>query len=131
MPTIDLDWFVNTAEQKFGDLTVPIHGENPVTLRNALRLPKELRRELNTVQKRIDNLQSDDEAVSGAELLEGEDQTEAMTRLISDALRLLADSKPGADRLLEAVSDNLPALLSIFEEYGRTAQPGEASPSGS
>ena len=129
MPTIDLAWFRDTAEAKYGDLTIPIGDGAEVTLRNGLRLPKDERRSLSKLQKRLDNLQSDDEKVAKAEVLEGEDETDAMYRLMVEKLRLVADSSKGSDRLIAAIGDDLPALLEIFAKYGAASQPGEASPS--
>lgn len=131
MPTIDLAWFRDTADAKYGDLTIPLGDGVEVTLRNGLRLPKDQRRELSTLQKRLDNLQSDDPEVAQAELADGEDETDAMYRLMVETLRLVADSAKGADKLVDAIGDDLPALLEIFAKYGASSQPGEASPSGS
>lgn len=119
------------ADAKFGDCRIALGGDETVVLRNGLRMPKEERRELTALQKRLDALQSDDDDVQASEMRPDEDQADAMTRLVRDILSLVADDKAAATTMLSRIGDNLPTLLQVLTEYGQVAQPGEASPSPS
>lgn len=119
------------ADAKFGDCRIALGGNEEVILRNGLRMPKEERRELTGLQKRLDALQSDDEEIQQSELMPDEDQADAMTRLIRDILSLVAADKATVTTMLSRIGDDLPTLLQVLTEYGQVAQPGEASPSPS
>lgn len=119
-----------TATTKYGDLPLELDDGQTVTLQNLLRMPKEQRKKLTAIQERLDRVQGEDEGLKAAELQEGEDDTDAIVRLVREAIELVADTKAHAKALLDEIGDDLPTLMSVFEEYGQTSQPGEATPSG-
>ncbi len=114
MSAFTLDDIRAAAEAKYGSTDIQV-GDKTVRLLNPLRLPKVARNALVAVQKQLDN---DGDA---AEL----DQEE----LLSDAIRLVAETKAQAATLLTAVNGDLAVLAEIFATYGRSTQVGEASAS--
>lgn len=118
------------AATKYGDLPVELEAGGNVLLQNLLRMPKAQRKALTKIQERLDAIQGEDETAKAAELGEGEDDTDAIVRLVREAIELVADSKANAKALLDEIGDDLPTLMAVFEEYGATSQPGEATPSG-
>lgn len=118
------------AEKKYGDLPIDLADETSVRLQNLLRMPKDQRRAVTKLQEGLDAVQGEDEAAKKAQLLDGEDDTDAVVRLVKETIRLVADSKKGAEALIAEIGDDLPTLMNVFEEYGATSQPGEAQPSG-
>lgn len=129
MPDVSLDDYFATAETKFGNHRITV-GDKVVTMQNSLTLDKETRRQLNTAQKRLNNLQSDDEDVQATELQGDEDQTDGMLRVLGEVITLVSDDKAAARDMLERIGSNLPVLLEIFQDWNKKAQPGEAEPSG-
>lgn len=103
-----LDDIRAAAEAKYGDLPIEV-GDKTVKLLNALRLPKAKRDELKKFQEK----------------LEAEDADQA--EVLRDVIRLVAESKAGADLLVKSVGDDLAVLAEIFAEYGNRTKLGEAS----
>ena len=110
MATITLDSIREAAEAKYGSLDIEL-GTETVRLLNPLRLPKANRDKLLAVQDRIND--HDDDA----------DQAE----LLTEALRLVAESKAKADRLIKALDGDLAMIAQVFETYVKGTQAGEAS----
>lgn len=119
MPQVSLADIQKAAEQKYGDYTIDLGGGRLLTLRNALRLPKDQRDRLAQLQRQITTAQ------------DGDQDLDALIDTVRDAVRLLVDSPELAEELLDAVGDDLPVLLEVFAGYQESAQPGEASPSPS
>lgn len=101
------------AEAKYGSFPIELDGGEIVTLLNPLRLPKEQRKALLTLQDEVDGEDRDQEDV------------------VVDMLRLVAASPAQADKLVKAADGDLTILVSIFEQYSERAQVGEASASQS
>lgn len=136
MPEVTLASIVEAAEKKYGDLVVPVDDSMTVTLRNALRLPKADRRALVKRQNELERIQNEEEPEEGSEPSDAtssgdDDQTDRMIENLHETIRLVADTKKGADALLAAIGDNIPALLELFGSYSDVSSPGEASPSES
>lgn len=110
---ITLDDIRAAAEAKYGSTDISIDNGEIVRLLNPLRLPKEKRAELGTLQDKLGEDDADQEA------------------LLSGALALVAESAPKAAKLLKALGGDLALLASVFEAYSKGAQVGEASPSAS
>lgn len=109
MATIDLDTLREKANAKYDNLTIPVGDGEAVTLVNALRLPKEKRAELVSLQ---DNLSEADQ--------------DEIEEHLSKAIYLIAHSDAGAKRLLDHVDGDLALLMTIFESYSSGTQAGEA-----
>lgn len=117
MATFTLDSIREAAEKKYGstDIEMP---EGVCRLLNPLRLPKEKRKALMSIQDRLDTEGKDEDA-------EEVDQEE----VLADAIRLVAEEPEQAERLLAAVGDDMAMLAEIFSTYTGEAQVGEASAS--
>ncbi|MGW1040042.1 phage tail assembly protein [Streptomyces sp. NPDC002547] len=111
MASFSLDDIRAAADAKYGSTDIEVDEKTTVHLLNPLRLPKEKRDKLATLQDEMDKDGSDQEQV------------------IADAIRLVADHPKKAEALLAAVNGDLAVLAQIFETYGKGAQVGEASAS--
>ncbi|MGW3323881.1 phage tail assembly protein [Streptomyces virginiae] len=107
MASYTLDDIRAAAEAKYGATEINF-GDDVCRLLNPLRLPKEKRTELLAIQDQLDGEDADQEAVLG------------------QAIRLVAESQPAANKLLKAVGSDLAILAEIFETYGKGTQVGEA-----
>lgn len=110
MSTFTLDNIREAAEAKYGHTDIEI-GEETVRLRNALQLPKDVRKKLSATQEKL----SEDEV----------DQEE----VLAEILVLVAESKAKGEALIKAIGGNFAVLLQVFEAYNKGTQLGEASTS--
>lgn len=113
MASFTLDNIRAAADAKYGSTDIEVDEKTTVHLLNPLRLPKEKRQKLVSLQDEMDKDDSDQE------------------EMIAEAIRLVADHPKKAQALLDAVGDDLAVLAQIFETYGKGAQVGEASASAS
>jgi hypothetical protein len=102
-----LDDLRASADKKFSSVTIEV-GDREVRLINALQLSEGKRKELLAAQSRVSE--------------DGASQVE----VLSECLRIVADSPEGADALLDAVGDNLAVLVEIFSAYNKDTEAGEA-----
>ncbi|WJN62714.1 tail assembly chaperone [Streptomyces phage phiScoe15] len=107
MSSFSLDDIRSAAEAKYGSTDITF-GDDVCRLLNPLRLPKEKRAELISIQSKLDGEDVDQEQV------------------LADAIKLVAESEKAADKLLAAVGGDLAVLAQIFEHYGKGTQAGEA-----
>lgn len=106
MSSFSLDDIRTAAEAKYGSTDITF-GEDTLVLRNALRLSKAERKELMSLQDKIDA---------------GEDQED----LVVGALTLVAKDKAVARKFLKAVGDDMAVLSEVFQKYTGETQVGEA-----
>lgn len=118
MSTITLDQLREDVGRRYAPLVIDLGGGVTVTLRQALRLPKEARREISAQQAVLSGLKDEDP-----------DAEDKVVAALGAMLRTAATDKSEADRLLEAVGDDLALLETIMERYGEATQLPEASPS--
>ena len=112
MPSITLADIQAAADRKYGPLVIEL-ADGPVELVNPIRLSKEKRKKLTTIN---DGTESGD--------------VEGVEDKLADVIRLAM--KPAeAKRLLAAVGGDLAQLKEIVETWTASAQVGEASPSPS
>ncbi|WP_031513705.1 phage tail assembly protein [Streptomyces sp. NRRL F-5123] len=109
MASFSLDDIRSAADAKYGSTDITVDEKTTVHLLNPLRLPKEKRAQLASIQDQLD--------------AEGDVDQE---KVLSDAIRLVADHPRKAEALLKAVNGDLAVLAEIFETYGKGAQVGEA-----
>lgn len=109
MATFSLDDIRAAADKKYGHTEIPMGDGSSVRLVNALRLPKEKRDQLTSIQDQMS--------------AEGADQVE----VLSSAVRLIAESDEQADRLLNALDGDLALLVQTFAFYTEGTEAGEAS----
>lgn len=107
MASYTLDDIRAAAEAKYGATEINF-GDDVCRLLNPLRLAKEKRAQLLAIQDQLDGEDADQEEVLG------------------QAIRLVAESQPAANKLLKAVGSDLAILAEIFETYGKGTQVGEA-----
>ena len=117
MASFSLDDIKAAAEKQYGHTDIELGEGKTLRLVNALRLPKEKRKELMALQ---DRLSSDDESVEV-------DQEEELR----NALRLVAEDKALVEELITTVGDDLAVLITLFKEYAGETELGEASASES
>lgn len=116
--TITLDSIRESLDNKYGAVEVDL-GTSSVQLRNALRLSKEERKALMHV---FDDVKSSDDEDSEFD----EDVTlESMREMI----RLVSDTKEGAEKLITALGDDLAMFVEVMNEYTKDQKLGEASAS--
>jgi hypothetical protein len=121
MATFTLDSIRDAAEKKYGSTDIDLGDDNIVRLLNPLRLPKEKRKALMSIQDRLDT-----------EEKEGEEKEEVdQEAVLADAIRLVAEDSKQAEKLLKVVGDDMAMLAEIFSTYTGEAQVGEASASQS
>ncbi|MEU6056985.1 phage tail assembly protein [Streptomyces sp. NPDC047097] len=106
MATFTLDDIRAAADARYGSTDIEIDPETTVVLRNPLRLSKEERTELAALQDKLD----------------GDDQGD----VLADAIRLVAKSKPAAEKLITQLDGDLALLAQVFESYSKGTQAGEA-----
>jgi len=116
---VTLDSIRAAAERKYGTYNIEVEEGVVAKLRNPLRLSKDERKQLKALQDRIN-----DEPAEGEEREDQED-------LLAEAIRLVAEHVPTANKLLRQVGDDLAVLAEIFEGYSAGAEVGEASASAS
>lgn len=109
MASFTLDDIRAAAEAKYGSTDITLSDGFEVKLVNPLRLSKERRDKLTSIQTEDENV----------------DQEE----MLSEAIRLVAEKPVQAERLLEEVAGDLTILAEIFSNYTKSAQVGEASAS--
>ena len=113
MAQFSLDDIRAAADAKYGSTDIQVDEKTTVSLLNPLRLSKEKRDELSSLQNKLDS----------------EDEDVDQEQVLADAIRLVADNDKKVDVLLKAVGGDLALLAQIFETYGKGAQVGEASAS--
>lgn len=111
MPNVTLADIQAAADAKYGPYVIDMGDGQTCTLLNALRLPKDKRREVMKLQ----DLQEED----------AENVDDHLMRMVE----LTAKSKGDATRLLRAVGTDLALLAEILEGYGKASELGEASAS--
>ncbi|ATI18880.1 tail assembly chaperone [Streptomyces phage SqueakyClean] len=111
MAAFTLDAIRAAADAKYGSTDIELNEKTTVHLLNPLRLPKEKRAELSSLQEEMEK--------------DGADQEE----LLAKAIVLVADHPKKGEELIKAVNGDLALLAEIFETYGKGAQVGEASAS--
>lgn len=107
MSAYTLDDIRAAAEAKYASTDIQV-GDTTVRLINALRLPKEKRAALMSIQ---DDMEA-----------EGSDQEETLAK----AIELVAETPAQAKLLLTEIGDDLAILAQVFEVYGKATQVGEA-----
>lgn len=129
MATISLDQLREDVNRKYGDFEVELDGEHTCRLRNALRLNKDERNQLRSLQKRYDNI-AKEEKLPEDDLNRRSDGEieEAFTTVLFEQIRLLAENKPSVNKLLKAVGDDQAMLMHIVQQYMEITQPGELEP---
>lgn len=110
--TFSLDDIITAAEKKYGSLD---NEEFGVKLLPVLRLSSAERKELAALSK------EDDDAVEDRDYLE----------VMQGWLRIVADNKVGAEKMIEAIGDRLDVLKEIQDRWSEKTQSGEAQPSES
>jgi peptide subunit release factor 1 (eRF1) len=112
MSSYSLDDIRAAADAKYGHTEITVDANTTVRLINALRLPKEKRQALLSVQ---DKLTSDDDV----------DQAD----VFADAIRTVADNAVAAEALIDAIGGDLAILAQVFSTYTEGTSAGEASAS--
>lgn len=105
--TITLDSIRQAADAKYGATVIDL-GDKTVELVNPLRLSKQKREELTSIQE--------------SEELDVEEKLAAI-------IRVGAKTKSSADALLRAIDGDVAVLAQTVETYTTGTQAGEASPS--
>lgn len=110
MATFSLDDIRAAAEAKYGDTTIDL-GDEKMVLVNPLRLDKDKRKALTSIQERSEE--------------EGADEGDVMR----EALRLATSTPAAAEKFIGIAGDDLTLLATVFESYTEGVQMGEASAS--
>lgn len=113
MATYTLDDIRDAAEKKYGSMEIEIEPGVVVELVNPLRLPKDKRKALTSLDSSINDEDSDD------------DQGD----MLVEAIQIVAKNDAHAQTLLYHVADRLDVMAQIFENYREGTQAGEASAS--
>lgn len=116
--TITLDSIRESLDNKYGAVEVDL-GTSSVQLRNALRLSKEERKALMHV--------FDD--VKGSDGEDSEFDEDVTLESMREMIRLVSDTKEGAEKLIAALGDDLAMFVEVMNEYTKDQKLGEASAS--
>lgn len=114
MASFSLDDIREAADLKYASTDIALGDGETVVMVNPLRLSKEKRKELMSIQDIID----------GEEEIDQED-------VLRNAIRLVSEDEGPAEKLIELVGDDLGVLAEIFSKYTEKNQVGEASASQS
>ena len=109
--TFKLDDLVTAAHAEYDHYPVELSDGEVVVLRNALRLSEDERNELGS---------------KGGDGENDEDSDESTLEGLRKFVRLVADDKDAAERLLSAIGDDLAVLVHIVKGYNKATQAGEA-----
>lgn len=115
--TITLDSIRESLDNKYGAVEVDM-GTSSVQLRNALRLSKEERQKLMHV---FDDVKSDDN--------DDEFDEDVTLDSMREMIRLVSDTKEGAEELISALGEDLAMFVEVMGEYTKDQKLGEASAS--
>ena len=113
MSSYSLDDIRAAADAKYGAVEIVVDADTTVRLINPLRLAKDDRTALLSVQDR----------------LSAEDEDVDQVQVFADAIRTVAENKPAADKLIEAIGGDLAILAEVFRTYTEGVSVGEASAS--
>lgn len=111
MATFTLDSIRDAAAEKYSSTDIALSTGETVVLLNPLRLPKDKRKKLMSIQDDID----------------GEDVEQE--EVLADAILLVAENADLAGKLLKEVGDDMAVLAEIFSRYTGGVSLGEASAS--
>jgi endonuclease III len=99
-----------SLEKKYAPLSIDL-GKGKVVLRNAMRLGKEERKE---VQALISSAKTEENT---------EDAVEELLDNVKAVIRLVADSEKGAETLIEEIGDDLAFALEIVNLWNGATRP--------
>lgn len=125
MATITLDEIRASLDRKYGPTIIDLGNDRTCVLRAPIRLPKEDRRALRTLQESLNKLQEDREDA------EGPDVEDELVEGLQGIFRVAAEDKATAEEFLAAAGDDLAVLREVLEMWQESTEPGEASPSPS
>ena len=111
---VSLDSIRAAAEKQYGSFDIDLGNGEVARLLNPLRLPKEVRAKLTSLEAAAEAAGDD------------ADHTEEQ---IEETLRLLAQTPEQAEALFAALGGDLALMATIMEQYSDNTQAGEASPS--
>lgn len=111
--TTTLDDLLSAAEDMYGSYDVT---DFNVKLRPLLRLTKAEREEL----QRVTNTEEDEDG-----------NTPDFLDILQAWVRIVADNKVGAEKLIEAIGDRLDVFKVLQDRWSEKSQSGEAQPSES
>jgi hypothetical protein len=109
--TIGLDDIRASIEQKYQPLVVDLGEHGQVTLVQAMRLPKEKRAEIASIQDRINGSEGDEDAAAEA---------------MRDLIRTVATGP--VEQLLETAGEDIAFLMEVITQYMAVSRAGEAAP---
>jgi hypothetical protein len=114
MSVYSLDSIREAADKKYGATEIVVDEKTTVRMLNPLRLPKADRDALLATQQK----------------LTGEENIDQLA-VFADAIRCVAENKGDAEKLIDAVGDDLAVMAQIFQSYTQGTSAGEASASAS
>lgn len=109
MATFSLDDIRAAAEAKYGSTDIDLGNGEVLSLVNPLRLPKEKRERLSSIQDQSEETDEGD--------------------VMREAIRIVASDQGKAEHFLAIVGDDLAMLATVFSTYTEGTQMGEASAS--
>lgn len=124
MATFTLDDIAEAADKAYGSMDIPLSNGNTVQLRNALRLSKAERKELQALQAQLGE---DADKKDGEESAVPDDIDEA--KIFEDSLILVASNKADGKQLVKDLDHDLGKLITVFKLYNKDTELGEASAS--
>lgn len=124
MATFTLDDIAEAADKAYGSMDIPLSDGRTVQLRNALRLSKAERKELQALQAQLGE---DADKEDGEESAVPDDIDEA--KIFEDSLILVASNKAAGEQLVKDLDHDLGKLITVFKLYNKDTELGEASAS--
>jgi hypothetical protein len=126
MATFTLDDIAEAADKAYGSMDIPLSNGNIVSLRNALRLSKAERKELQALQAQLGE-DADKSKDGDEESAVPNDIDEA--KIFEDSLVLVASNKADGKQLVKDLDHDLGKLITVFKLYNKDTELGEASAS--
>lgn len=124
-----LDDIAAAAQEKFGDVRIPLGGDEVAVLRHPIRLSKAERAALQEFGEKLGKVTDDDDEAEGEDDL---DMIEVLRDAYVGLIKLILDPEGASlTKLAKAISVNgtvdFAKLQTIVDHYQSKAQMGEAS----
>lgn len=125
MANFTLDDIAEAADKQYGSMDIDLSNGEVVHLRNALRLSKQERKDLQALQSQLgESIDEDDDAAEDSVAPEVDEQ-----KILEESLVLVAHNKAMGRQLVKDLGGDLGKLLTVFKLYNKDTELGEASAS--
>jgi hypothetical protein len=123
-----LDTARKDVDTEYAEVPVDLGGGDIVTLRHLLRIPKTGR---ESAYKLLAELESETKGVDKDDTQGSLEATEMTAAIALQLICIVADDAEKAEALVDAIQDDVPLTLRLFNAWMESTQAGEAEGSAS